>query len=171
MFVQTIRDAITAVYDYERNMAAVSNAQVHRFNTDTFERVIYTESHDAVACGQGNGRLPEAIWRGKATSWYSQKRSTLGAGIVFTAPGIPMIFQGQEFLEWGCWNDKNQLDWSKTTAFSGIVNLYRDLIHLRRNWFNNTRGLRSQHIHVHHVNESDKVIAFHRWNLGGLATT
>jgi 1,4-alpha-glucan branching enzyme len=45
--------------------------------------------------------------------------------------------------------------------------LYRDLIHLRRNWFNNTRGLRGQHINVFHVNDKDKVIAYHRWENGG----
>jgi 1,4-alpha-glucan branching enzyme len=31
--------------------------------------------------------------------WYARKRSTLAAAMVFTAPGIPMLFQGQEFLE------------------------------------------------------------------------
>src|SRR6266853_2102429 len=45
--------------------------------------------------------------------------------------------------------------------------LYRDLIRLRRNWFNQTRGLRGQQINVHHVNNADKVIAFHRWENGG----
>jgi 1,4-alpha-glucan branching enzyme len=45
--------------------------------------------------------------------------------------------------------------------------MYRDLIHLRRNWYNNTRGLRGQHVNVHHVNHNDKVIAFHRWDNGG----
>jgi 1,4-alpha-glucan branching enzyme len=41
------------------------------------------------------------------------------------------------------------------------------LIRLRRNWFNQTRGLRGQQINVHHVNNADKVIAFHRWENGG----
>ena len=45
--------------------------------------------------------------------------------------------------------------------------MYRDLIRLRRNWANQTRGLRGQHLNVHHVNETDKVIAFHRWEQGG----
>ena len=40
-------------------------------------------------------------------------------------------------------------------------------MHLRRNWFNQTRGLRGQHINVHHLNNTDKVIAFHRWENGG----
>jgi 1,4-alpha-glucan branching enzyme len=32
-------------------------------------------------------------------NWYARKRSTLAAAMVFTAPGIPMLCQGQEFLE------------------------------------------------------------------------
>jgi 1,4-alpha-glucan branching enzyme len=45
--------------------------------------------------------------------------------------------------------------------------MYRDLIRLRRNWFNQTRGLRGQHLNVHHVNKTDKLIAYHRWENGG----
>ena len=79
-----------------------------------------------------------------------------------------MIFMGQEFLEDGWFhNDPQELDWSKATTHAGIVHLYRDLIHLRRNWFNNTRGLRGQHTNVVHVNKAGKVIAFHRWDQGG----
>jgi 1,4-alpha-glucan branching enzyme len=59
------------------------------------------------------------------------------------------------------------LDWAKLDTYAGINALYRDLIRLRRNWFNQTRGLRGQQINVHHVNNTDKAIAFHRWENGG----
>src|SRR5207302_3911563 len=49
----------------------------------------------------------------------------------------------------------------------GIRNMYRDLIRLRRNWYDNSRGLSGHQVNVHHVNDSDKVIAFHRWDRGG----
>jgi 1,4-alpha-glucan branching enzyme len=129
------------------------------------QRVIYTESHDEVS--NGKSRVPEEIWPGNADSWFSRKRSTLGAALVFIAPGIPMIFQGQEFLEDGFFQDTVPLDWARQQAFIGINHLYRDLIRLRRNWFNQTRGLRGQHINVHCVNNTDKLIAFHRWQNGG----
>ncbi|HAC92500.1 MAG TPA: glycosyl hydrolase, partial [Planctomycetaceae bacterium] len=74
---------------------------------------------------------------------------------------------GQEILEDGYFQDTDPLDWSKLTTYSGIHLMYRDLIRLRRNWFNNTRGLRGQHINVFHVNNSNKVVAFHRWDQGG----
>jgi 1,4-alpha-glucan branching enzyme len=107
------------------------------------------------------------IWPGNADSWYSKKRSTLGAALVMTSPAIPMIFMGQEFLCPGWFNDNAELDWSVASKFPGIIQLYRDLIHLRRNWFNNTRGLRGHNVNVHHVNPANKVIGFHRWDQGG----
>jgi 1,4-alpha-glucan branching enzyme len=164
-FVHTLRDAIIASDDSKRSMGGVKQALEGRFNGDALQRVVFTESHDEDA--NGHQRVPEEIWPGKSDSWYSKKRSTLGAGLVFTAPGIPMIFQGQEFLQYGWFDDNKQLDWSLKDSHGGIANLYRDLIHLRRNWYNNTRGLRGQHINVFHCNEQDKLLAFHRWDQGG----
>jgi 1,4-alpha-glucan branching enzyme len=165
-FVHPIRQAIITTNDADRNMFAVRDALNHRYNGDASQRVIYTESHDEDS--NGHQRVPEEIWPGNAGSWFSRKRSTLGAALVFTAPGIPMIFQGQEFLENGYFHLENvPLDWSKLTTFSGIHDLYRDLIRLRRNWFNQTAGLRGQNLNVHHTNNADKLIAYHRWENGG----
>ncbi len=172
-FLDPVRQALVAPKDRDRNMYAIRDALYHRYGTNAFERVIFTESHDEVSRSLDTSqrphkyRIPELIWRGHADSWYSRKRSTLGATLVFTAPAIPMIFQGQEFLEWGSWSDTTPIDWSKKDKFKGIWDLYQALIRLRRNWFNNTRGLRGQHVNVHHVNNDDKVIAFHRWEHGG----
>lgn len=78
-----------------------------------------------------------------------------------------MIFQGQEFLQYGWFDAGKELDWGLANTEAGILELYRDLIHLRRNWFNNTRGLCGQNLNFHHVNNGDKVVAFHRWDQGG----
>jgi len=164
-FVSPVREAVIAANDADRDMESVRDALTHSYSGDATQRVIYTESHDEVA--NGKSRVPEEIWPGNAGSWFSRKRSTLGAALVFTAPGIPMIFQGQEFLEDGFFQDTEPLDWSKLQAHSGIQLLYRDLIRLRRNWFNQTGGLRGQHINVYCVNNTDKLIAFHRWENGG----
>ena len=164
-FVHPIRAAIIGGDDSSRDLWAVRDALTHRFNGDAVRRVIYTESHDEVA--NGHARVPEEIWPGQAGSWFSRKRSTLGVALVFTAPGIPMIFQGQEFLEDKYFRDTVPLDWLKLNTYAGIHALYRDLIRLRRNWFNQTRGLRGQHLNVHHVNNGDKVIGYHRWESGG----
>jgi len=164
-FVHPIRQAIIEAQDAGRDLNGVRDALYHRYNSDAFQRVIYTESHDEVA--NGHQRVPEEIWPGNAASYFSKKRSTLGATLVLTAPGIPLLFQGQEFLEDAYFRDEDPLDWDKLNRFQGIWLLYRDLIQLRRNWFDHTRGLRGQHLHVFHLNNADKVIAFHRWQNGG----
>jgi 1,4-alpha-glucan branching enzyme len=164
-FIHPIRDCLEAVSDNDRDMWDVRNAIAFQYSGDAFERVIYTESHDEVA--NGHARVPEDIWPGNADSWVSRKRSTLGGVLVMTSPGIPMIFQGQEILEDGYFQDTDPVDWSKEITHAGIKLLYTDLIHLRRNWYNQTRGLRGQSTNVFHVNDFDKVIAFHRWQNGG----
>ena len=87
--------------------------------------------------------------------------------MVFTAPGIPKLFMGQEFLEDGWFADNDPLDWTKTTTYAGITQLYKDLIRLRRNLDGQTRGLTGQSQNVFHVNNTDKLLAYHRWDQGG----
>jgi 1,4-alpha-glucan branching enzyme len=166
-FYYSVFDAIKVPNDADRNMDSIRDAILNRFEGDAWKRVIYSENHDEVASINRKARLPEVISPGNADSWFARKRSTLAAALVFTSPGIPMIFQGQEFLEWGSWSDSGGLDWSKKNRFSGIWDLYQTLIRLRRNWFNNTRGLRGQFVNVHHVHNDNKVVAFHRWDNGG----
>lgn len=164
-FVHPIRGAVTASNDTDRDMFAVRDAINHNYNGDRFQRVIYSESHDEVA--NGRSRVPEEITPGDADSWFAQKRSTLAAALVMTSPGIPMIFQGQEVLEDEFFQDDDPIDWTRLETFDGIQLMYRDMIRLRRNWFNNTRGLRGQSVNVFHVNNNDKLVAFHRWDQGG----
>jgi 1,4-alpha-glucan branching enzyme len=163
-FVHPVRSVLTAAMDGARNMADLRTA-VLRGAGSPWRRVIYTESHDEVA--NGKTRLPAAIAVGDAGNWYARKRSTLGAVLVFTSPGIPMIFQGQEFLEDRWFHDEHPIDWKREHTYAGILALYRDLIRLRRNWFDTTRGLRGPSVNVHHVNDDDNVLAFHRWDRGG----
>jgi 1,4-alpha-glucan branching enzyme len=164
-FVSTVRAALITPNDSDRDMDAVAGAIGQMYNASAFQRVIYTESHDADS--NGAQRVPEMISPGNDHSWYAKKRATLGAVLVMSAPGIPMIFMGQEFLCGGWFNPDAALDWSNSTSLPGIVTLHRDLIRLRRNWFNNTRGLSGQNLHIHHVDQGNKVIAFHRWDRGG----
>ncbi|MGH8884892.1 MAG: alpha-amylase family glycosyl hydrolase [Egibacteraceae bacterium] len=163
-FVHPVRETLIMAFDSGRDMRRLAKAIEHGHG-GALRRVIYTESHDEVA--NGNRRLPEEIWPGNAGSWYSRKRSTLGAALVLTAPGIPMIFQGQEILEDAWFHDQDPIDWTRQETYGGILHLYRDLIRLRRNWYDTTRGLRGQHVHVYHVNDDDNVLAYHRWEQGG----
>ena len=38
---------------------------------------------------------------------------------------------------------------------------------MRRNWYDNTRGLRGRHVNVYHVNNWVKVLGYHRWDHSG----
>lgn len=164
-FVYPIRDALTTRDDADRDMHAVAKALTKNYNDDAFRRVIYTESHDEVA--NGKSRVPEEIMPGAADHWFPKKRATLGAALVLTAPGIPMLFQGQEFLTAGSFSDTEPLNWQRVKEFPGLLHLYRDLIGLRRNLGGHTRGLSGQHTRVSHVNDVDKLVVFARWDGDG----
>lgn len=166
-FHHKVVSALETSDDANRNMWDIRDAIAHLYNGWDTRRVIYTESHDEVGAASGKLRVPSRIDGTNPDSYWAKKRSTLGAGIVFTSPGIPMIFMGQEFLEDGSWTDTVPLDWSKDTTFAGIKLLYTHLVQLRRNEANLTRGLLGKNVNVFHVNNTDKVIAFRRWFNGG----
>lgn len=164
-FVHPIREALIAMDDAERHMGTVAHAIRHHYNGDPFQRVIYTESHDEVA--NGRARIPHEIAPGDPGHWAAQKRSTLGAALVFTTPGVPMLFQGQEFLQGEWFKDDVPLDWDQSKAFRGVVRLYRDLIRLRLDRDGLTTGLTGRGVQVQRIDESAKLVAFHRWEAGG----
>jgi 1,4-alpha-glucan branching enzyme len=165
LFVHTIRDVLTLTDDASRDLEKVRNALQNRYDIDSFKRVIYTESHDEVA--NGKARMPEEIAPDDPAGWFAKRRSALGAALVFTAPGVPMIFQGQEFLEDDWFSDQRPLDWAKREHFAGIRRLYSDLIALRLNREGVTAGLTGQEIQVYHLNQGAKMIAYHRCMKGG----
>jgi 1,4-alpha-glucan branching enzyme len=164
-FVHPVREVLLKHRDEDRHMATLAHALRHHYNGDPFERVIYTESHDEVA--NGKARIPHEIAPGDPDHWAAQKRSTLGAALMLTGPGIPMLFQGQEFLEGGWFRDTVPLDWDEALDFRGITRLYRDLIRLRSNRDGKTRGLCGRGINVQRIDESLKLLAYHRWDQGG----
>jgi 1,4-alpha-glucan branching enzyme len=164
-FFHPVDDAIIAVNDQDRSMKSVRDGISNRLSNRATARVVYTESHDEVA--NGKKRIPEMISPGDPASLAARKRSTLGAAVALTSPGIPMLFMGQEFLEDGWFADNRPLDWSKETKFAGIRAMYRDLVALRRSTAGATRGLLGEGCHVFHVNDKAKVIAWHRFDRGG----
>lgn len=164
-FVHSVRDAIITPHDQDRNMDSVVAAITNRYNSDSFQRIIYTESHDEVANGQA--RVAEEIADGDVNNWYSKKRAALGVALVLTSPGIPMIFQGQPLLEDKWFSDSDPIDWSRLEKFSGFATLHRDIIHIRRNWFGVTKGLQGQNVGIIRQDNEKKVIVMHRWDEGG----
>jgi 1,4-alpha-glucan branching enzyme len=164
-FPSVLRSALNAINDQDRNLGAICQALTHYYNGDAFQRIIYSDSHDSAS--NGGARLSEQISPGDPTSLFARRRSLLAASIVLTAPGVPMLFQGQEFLQGGSFNDWQELDWEHAEKFAGIVLAHKHLIGLRRNLSGNTRGLTGRSCSVVHFNDEDKVLAYHRWQDGG----
>lgn len=164
-FLRVVRECVRAVEDEQRSVGNLCRILQKRYEADAFKRVIFTECHDKIS--QAMARVPTEIFPDDPESWWSRKRSTLAAAVAFTAPGVPMLFQGQEFLQSGWLRDTEPLQWERNERFAGIMRLYRDLIHLRLNRQRNTRGLCGQGLDCFHIDEEQKVLAFRRWDRGG----
>lgn len=168
-FCGSLRWAVTAPSDEERNITALAEVIAAMNGDAAFRSILYSENHDKDDPRQG-GRLAAIIGNGQADSWFSKKQTTLAACVVLTAPGIPMLFMGQEFLEYRPFPNygayPEPIDWGRKDTYHGIWTLYRDIIRLRRNWNNNTRGLHGRNVHVLPV-FSDNMLVFHRWDQGG----
>lgn len=162
-FFHPIHQQLLISNSRDRSMSVIRNALLG-YNLP-FRRVVYTENHDEVA--NGKSRLPQMISPMSPADWQARKRSMLGAALVMTAPAIPMLFMGQEFLEDEYFRDSDPLDWNKRERFSGVYRYYQDLIRLRMNRTGQTQGLTGEGVSVYHVNETDKVLAMKRWHSGG----
>jgi 1,4-alpha-glucan branching enzyme len=133
---------------------------------NAWQAVTCVENHDIVKAGAG-ARVPHLADSSNARSWYARSRSRFAAALLLTAPGVPMIFMGQEFLEDKQWSDTpsghNLLYWDGlTTGDKSMVDFLRfmqDLAQLRSRF----AALRGESLHVFHVHIANRVIAFHRW--------
>ena len=129
--------------------------------------VDYLELHDEAWPESGGQRIVKSIdTTAPYDDAYARGRVALGQGLVLTAPAIPAILQGTEWLEdndFGV-DSENRLDWSHKTAYADVFAYFSDLIHLRTS----SAALRADAaIDVFHVNESGNVVAFRRGDAGG----
>jgi len=164
-FVHTTRAVLEHPRDEDRDMAALAAAITGHGVTMPHQRIVFTESHDEVA--NGKARLPESITPGAADSWHARKRAGLGLMLTLTALGVPMLFQGQDFLEDRWFDDRRYLSWDKQHRFSCFLHLARDLIQLRRDTARTTRGLSGRHCHILRADQQRKILAYHRFENGG----
>jgi len=159
-FVHPVREVLTDTHDDSRDLEMIAGALQFVQSHDAFKRVIYTESHDEVA--NGKARVPEEVQPGDAESTYAKKRALLGIVLTLTAPGISMLFQGQEFMEDSYFQDTVELNWEKLERHKGISRLVSDLIKLRTGEIEGYDGLRQQAIEIIHLNNDSKVLAYLR---------
>ena len=149
------------------NMDSVAAALYPPGFAHGWQAVTCVENHDIVMVNR-KPRIPTLSDSSNPRSWYARSRSRFANGLLLTAPGIPQIFMGQEFLEQNPWdtppNPPNLIDWSglQGGADPAMVNHLRftqDLIRLR--W--NQPALRGDNVNAFHVDDGNRVIAYHRW--------
>ena len=164
-FPHVLREALGIKPDVERGLKGVRYELEKNYNGDAFEKVVFADSHDTAA--NGSVRLNEAVSPGNAAGVSAREQALLADAMMLTAPGIPMLLQGQEFMQEGAFNDWKELEWGKATTHRGIVNAHKHLIDLRLNKYGHTAGLLGQHTAIFHQDDTNFVIGFHRWDKGG----
>ena len=133
-----------------------------------WQAVTCVENHDVVQAGR-DSRIPALADGFNARSWYARSRSRFATGLLLTAPGIPQLFMGQEFLEHKQWNcDPTDsahligwagLDTGGDQAMVDHLRFTQELIRLR----SNQPALRGENVQAFHIHNQNRVIAFHRW--------
>ena len=123
------------------------------------------ENHDVVLAGR-DPRIPRLADGSDARSFYARSRSKVATGLLLAAPGIPQIFMGQEFLEDKPWDTDpaggNLIYWAGLASDKAMADQLRftqDFIRLR----GLEPAMRGESLHVFHVHNDNRVIAFHRW--------
>jgi 1,4-alpha-glucan branching enzyme len=160
-FVSNMRTQLTQTSDASVDMDAIYSAISRAFNQSYVQSVNYTESHNEVSGGK---RLTTLIDPSDPTGWLALKKSTLGAGILFTSPGIPMIYQGQEFVEYQPLEVALPLQWTLVNPFAGIRKLWASLAAARANTAGHTPNLNGDSLKIYQLDDTNKFIAYLRYD-------
>jgi 1,4-alpha-glucan branching enzyme len=131
------------------------------------------ENHDVVRWDYDRNRarsprVPALADPSNPRSWYARSRSRVATTLLLTAPGIPMLFMGQEILEDKPWHDDIRF-WSQfLISWDGLLSdremrdflrFVQDLVPLRRR----RPALFGDGICIPQVHEGDRVVVMHRW--------
>ena len=135
---------------------------------DAWRAVQYVESHDEVYRDRGL-RVPSlAVGGGNTRTWYATSRARVALGIIMCAPGIPMVFMGQEFYEDKRWADDppNHRDtlihWDGLSHDKTMIDFHRftrELVWLRRRH----PALKGEGTETISMEDGARVLVFQRW--------
>ena len=165
----SVRDAVAQAAQGRDVFVDMDRIASHLQNSglsDAWRAVQCVEDHDIVRVSRRD-RVAKLADPSNSRSWYGRSRARVATGLLLTAPGIPMLFMGQEFLEDKQWSDdpnSGQLIWwagleQGDKPMTDHLRFTQELIRLRRR----LAGLRSGSINVFHVHSMNRVLAFHRW--------
>jgi 1,4-alpha-glucan branching enzyme len=136
-----------------------------------WQAVQHIENHDLVDGDHKpeeiEPRIPALAHADDRRSWYARSRSRVAMGLLLTAPGIPMLFMGQEFLEDKPWHNNPErsdllIHWAglkNDNAMRDFLRFTRELIWLRRRH----PALRGEGVNPYYAHNDNRVLAFQRW--------
>ena len=94
------------------------------------------------------------------------KRAKLGAALMMTAVGVPMIWMGEEFGEYKSKTiEPSKIDWRllENDANRSLFDYYKGLVDLRKN----NHAFYQENIDFFHEDSNNRVLAYCRWNEEG----
>ncbi|MBD1911841.1 MULTISPECIES: alpha-amylase family glycosyl hydrolase [unclassified Leptolyngbya] len=129
----------------------------HDYPDRTTGAVHYLSSHD-------RPRLLDSLKEQGFSEDDAFQRIKLGAVMLMTAVGVPMILMGEEFGEVNSMtpNSPHPLDWSliERDRNADLLTYYRKLFALRRQF----SSLQNSNIDFFHEDADNQVLAYQRWN-------
>lgn len=137
-----------------------------------WKTVVHLENHDVVDADRDDKskiqpRIPALACDTDRRSWYARSRSRVASTLLLTAPGIPMLFMGQEFLEDKPWHNNPAkpeffIYWDGLKAdahMRDFLRFMRELCWLRRAH----PALRAEGYNPFYGHDQNRVIAVQRW--------
>ena len=138
----------------------------------SWKAVVHLENHDLVDAdrqdeSQIQPRVPALAHFSDRRDWLARSRSRVATALLLTAPGIPMLFMGEEFLEDKPWhNSPDRTDlliyWAGLDGpgpMRDFLRFTRDLCWLRRLH----PALTSESVNPYYIHNDNRILAVHRW--------
>lgn len=138
----------------------------------SWQAVTHLENHDLVDGDRDDPskiepRIPALAHWDDRQDWLARSRSRVATGLLLTAPGTPMLFMGEEFLEDKPWhNNPDRADllihWEglgAPGAMRDFLRFTRELCRLRHRH----PALRGEGLDVYLEDSAGRVLAFQRW--------
>jgi len=123
-----------------------------------YQRIIYLTGHDEAR----NGSQYVVSEFGGRNNWDARAKCRLMGSLQFFVPGIPMIWQGEEFLQDGCFDDNSEkaVDWhyQMDGVGSQMQKMYQDAIAVR----NLHTSLKYGSLTWTHPKDANQIVAFQR---------
>lgn len=144
--------------NFDQTLLALDPA--HEDYEQAAHMVNYIESHD-------EERLVRELRDTGMPGDPARRKLALAASILFTAPGVPLLYHGQEFGEAAhrSVNERNPLRWEllSTEGGQGLFSHYQRLCTLRQEH----PALRAEGYQLDASHNEERWMVFHRWNEEG----